>query len=184
MTKPNDRLAVAVVRAALDYDEAAGTFRWKHRASATAQWNGKFSGRPAGTINDRGYLIICLDGVDCRAHRLAWAIKTGQWPEGEIDHRDQNKANNRWDNLRPATHAQNNYNKGPQSNNKSGFKGVSYSRTARQWVAMIMANGEHIVVGKAPTAEEASVLYEDAARKYHGEFAGAMSRKDAINAHS
>lgn len=171
MTRARDDLSPAYVAAVLDYDPVSGDFRWRYRANASPQWNGRFAGKLAGTVNDRGYVIICIDGGDFRAHRLAWAIMTGGWPSNEIDHDNLDKGDNSWSNLRESTHGENNRNKPAQSNNSSGFKGVSYCKLTRQWIARIMVGGKYLVVGKAATPELAHQAYSAAALEHHGKFA-------------
>jgi len=53
----------------------------------------------------------------------------------------------------------------------SGFKGVTWRKNRRKWLAMIKVDGRQTYVGMFPTAEDAAYAYDDAARKYHGEFA-------------
>lgn len=176
MTKARDDLPVEYVRSALDYDPETGFLTWKFRADRAPQWNGKFVGRRAGTINDRGYVVVTINGPDFRGHRLAWAIMTGEWPDGEIDHENLIKSDNRWCNLRLATHAQNNHNKLAQWNNTSGFKGVSYSKTMKSWVARIMIDGRYKVLGYTSTPDAAHHLYATASDLHRNVFSNVGKR--------
>ena len=91
-------------------------------------------------------------------------------PHGVIvDHIDQNGLNNTRHNLRVCTRAENNYNKGKQKNNTSGFKGVSRDR--RKWCAVIWMNRTRKHLGFFSTPEEAARAYDAAARELHGDFA-------------
>jgi hypothetical protein len=93
---------------------------------------------------------------------------TGKFPEQEIDHIDGDGTNNRWENLREATRAQNNAN--CRGYNKCGIKGV-YQR-GPSWIAQISPNGgRSIHLGCFRTPEEAHAAYLAAAHKYFGEFA-------------
>ena len=87
------------------------------------------------------------------------------------DHKDLNKFNNQRFNLREATKSQNLRNRNAQSNNKSGFKGVSWCKVKRKWRATIYAGGKHINLGYFDDPEEAHEVYCKAAIKYFGEFA-------------
>lgn len=177
MTKPKDDLSVEYVRSALDYDPGTGALRWKHRSDKAPQWNGKFFGRVAGYINDRGYVIVAINAKDYRAHRLIWVIMTGEWPEDEIDHEDMIKSHNQWSNLRAATHVQNNQNKPAQSNNTSGFKGVSFCKASEKYVARAWINGKYPVLGRTDTPEAAAALYRRAVEQHRGEFANSDGRR-------
>lgn len=73
---------------------------------------------------DNGYLKISLCGRQYKGHRLAFLYMTGTMPE-VIDHIDGNPSNNRWDNLREASVAENQYNAKVRKDNVTGVKGVS-----------------------------------------------------------
>ena len=102
-----------------------------------------------------------------RMHRLIMDAPTGVL----VDHRDGNGLNNQRSNLRLGTNAQNLRNRGAQSNNASGVKGVSWYAPTRKWKAKIGVNGKDIRLGHFATAAEAGAAYDRAAIKYHGEFA-------------
>jgi hypothetical protein len=137
-----------------------------------------FNGGNAGDIvrpctDKDGYLRVQLTlfGVKHRIclHHVVWALSTGSWPAVELDHRDLNRTNCAFGNLREATHAQNNQNVGPYRNNKLGFKGVTVKRN--RFAARIRANGVDHSLGSFTTAAAASEAYKAAALKLHGEFA-------------
>jgi len=86
------------------------------------------------------------------------------------DHKDGDGLNCRRNNLREATPSQNTQNSRLRTDNKTGFKGVSWSPSRRGYLAKIRANGERHVLGLFRTAEEASAAYERAAESLHGEF--------------
>ncbi len=96
-------------------------------------------------------------------------------PEGlQIDHKDNNKSNNRKSNLRLATNTQNQQNRPVQKNNTTGFKGVtedSKGRIKGRWKAKIGYNNRKFVVGRFNTAHEAAQGYDFAARRLFGAFA-------------
>ena len=73
--------------------------------------------------------------------------------------------------MRLATHAENNRNRGRQNNNTSGYRGVYWSKGAEKWQVGIKVNGKVIHLGLFLDPEAAARAYDDAARKYHGEFA-------------
>jgi hypothetical protein len=131
------------------------------------------AGSIAGTIHPKGYVQIQIEGRLYKAHRLAWLYMTGGWPASLIDHRDLCPANNAWGNLREATRSQNGANKGKNSNNKSGFKGVHYDAQKGKWVAQIQTPGRKQYLGCFPTAELAHAAYAAAAVEAFGQFARA-----------
>lgn len=91
-------------------------------------------------------------------------------PDGmECDHIDRDTLNNLPENLRNCTTAQNQHNSRKQINNTSGFKGVFANRN--KWRGMIGVGGKLVSLGTYPTPEEAAHAYDEAAKKYHGEFA-------------
>jgi HNH endonuclease/AP2 domain len=120
-----------------------------------------------------GYLRISIDGRRYRAHRLAWFYMTGSWPPHEIDHINGVRDDNRFSNLRLATHAQNHQNKGLSTTNTSGLKGASWHGRSRKWRARIVAGGRQISLGYFSTPEDAHASYCTAALEYFSEFARA-----------
>lgn len=87
-----------------------------------------------------------------------------------VDHIDGDTLNNRKSNLRAATSAENCRNRGPQSNNKTGFKGVYLSGDGK-YVARIRANRKAYHLGEFMDAQSAHAAYCVAAADLHGEFA-------------
>lgn len=89
----------------------------------------------------------------------------------QVDHRNGNGLDNRRRNLRPATSRQNAWNRGPQSNNVVGLKGVTRITKTGRYRASIRVNGRQRHLGCFATAEEAARAYDKAARFHFGEFA-------------
>ena len=89
----------------------------------------------------------------------------------ETDHVDQNKLNNQIANLRPATIRQNQGNRMALANNTSGFKGVSWNKQSQRWRTVIRVNYRPVHIGYFDDKYEAARAYNEAATKYHGEFA-------------
>ena len=149
------------VRELLVYDLETGDFvRRVTQGSARA-------GAAAGTLDSKGYVRIRVDGRKYAAHRLAWLWMKGKWPVGQIDHRNHIRCDNRFDNLRNATHGQNKAN--AQGWAASGFKGVI--KRGNRWVAQITHNGPTRYLGLFKTPEEAHAAYCQAAAKLFGDFA-------------
>ena len=75
------------------------------------------------------------------AHRVAWLIKTGEWPSQQIDHQDHQRANNCWSNLRAASHAENGRNQSARRGRTHAPMGVAQRRDTGKWSARIRING-------------------------------------------
>lgn len=109
-----------------------------------------------------------------RIHRLMGMAFLDLKPEMEVDHIDGNPFNNHISNLRIATRSQNCYNQRRERvAGFSGFKGVWFYKYSKrkQWYAGIQVNNKKISLGYYETKEEAAKAYDNAAKKYFGEFA-------------
>jgi len=157
------------LKALIHYNPETGLITWLRRPNRP-QWSGRWEGREAGALNDKGYLKVTIDGVHWPATHLIWLYMTGEWPKHQIDHIDNRKLNNRWNNLRLATNSQNNMNKGLRSDNSSGHKGVHWDSWKGKWKAEIYVSGKKISLGVYVDKEEAAKAYTEASLKYHGEF--------------
>jgi len=89
----------------------------------------------------------------------------------QVDHINGDTLDNRRENLRLATHAQNQQNRKVRSDSKSGYKGVWYRSDTGKWCAEIKANRKRYCLGSFGTPEDAYKAYCDAAKELHGEFA-------------
>lgn len=87
------------------------------------------------------------------------------------DHINGNTFDNRRLNLRVATKGQNNQNKAIHKNNRTGYKGCTYSKRRRKWVAQISLGGKSHYIGRFNTPEEAHAAYCAKAKELFGEFA-------------
>lgn len=128
-----------------------------------------------GTTRFDGYVFIRVDGVVYPAHRLAWLWMTGVWPQEEIDHANGNPSDNSWENLREATHGENQQNgqRVYRSNFRSGICGVYYkNRGKKRWEAILWKDKKAIYLGRFATKEEAGIARREGELLYHGEFAG------------
>jgi hypothetical protein len=149
------------LRTALAYDANLGTFTWIIRPSKAVK-----IGYIAGTLDDKGYVLIGVNKHVYKAHRLAWLYVTGEWPNGLIDHIDGNKSNNSFTNLRVVNESGNSQNvRRPNKRNKSGFMGVIFFQN--KWRANITHAGKTHWLGDFSTPEEAHKKYIEAKRKFH-----------------
>jgi hypothetical protein len=126
-------------------------------------------GKVAGGLNhDHGYWCITIDGIKYLGHRLAVLYMTGEWPRFGVSHRDLNRSNNAWTNLRSATKRQTARHR--KASNQLGIKGVRMTPCGN-FRANIYVNKRNLNLGTYATAEAASQAYADAALEHFGEFA-------------
>lgn len=143
------------LRELLDYDPLTGLFRWRvaRPGRGAKDWF-------AGTQHGSGYLVICVDRVNYRAHRLAWLHATGEWPTQTIDHRNRQRADNRLDNLRDVSQ---------QANNENQDGSVERRETKRgtRWRARICRDGRLVTVGTFETEAAAEAARVAAKGRLH-----------------
>lgn len=154
------------VRELLDYNPLTGVFT---RKVSTGGRYGSAIGSVAGMLSrESGYILISLESLQYRAHRLAWLYMTGVWPSGDIDHMDGARANNKWANLRDVDKTVNAQNKRKaQSNSKTGLLGACWATRDRTYIARIKVDGKYKTLGYFETAEEAHGAYVTAKRQLH-----------------
>lgn len=153
-------LSYEQVAACLSYDPATGCLTHKRAAHLRP------FGSVAGRKDIRGYLRVRVLGQELKAHRLAWLLHYGTWPDAEVDHINGDPADNRIENLRCVDVYGNSQNRRkPQRNNKTGFLGVC--RSASGFIAQIKAKGVHVRKGPFATPEEAHAVYLTLKRSLH-----------------
>jgi len=154
MRKPRRTIAPFTpdfLRNVLHYDDKTGEFKW---LSGRSDKIGKIAGYDGKGTNR--YHMIGIDRNDYTTSNLAWFYMTGEWPLHEVDHINRNKLDNRWNNLRLATHSNNSTN--CVRKKKSGLpRGVVLSRGLYQ--SQIMINKKCIWLGRFNTIEEAHQAY-------------------------
>lgn len=124
-------LSVEMARELLEYKN--GNLYWR------VSRGGMMAGSKAGSKTVRKYIVINLNNRQYFIHRVIWLIVFGEWPNGFVDHIDQNRSNNKIENLRVVSHQENFRNQRLPSNNTSGAMGV-YLHKSGKWVASIRNN--------------------------------------------
>lgn len=159
------KLDVERARELLKYDPLTGWLTWRTGGGR------KVVGSRAGhRRRSDGYRVIRVDGVLYGEHRVIWLLVTGSWPESEIDHINLCHGDNTWLNLRPATDSGQNGNQALRVDNKSGFRGVSWSRKAGKWAAQILRDGRKKFLGYFDDPSAAYAVYKMHAINHFGEF--------------
>ena len=146
-----------VVRALFDYDESTGVFTAKVRRAVRVK-----AGQVVGSRNRSGYLTTSIAGKNRYLHRLAWLIVYGVLPDGEIDHINGNKADNRLKNLRVVSPSENNKNAKMPSDNKSGVIGVHWDAAREKWAVEIRSSNNKYRLGRYSDFDQAVAVRKSA----------------------
>ena len=147
-------------------DDTNGMLYWKERKAKHTEIGGI-----VGKVNPKGYLVFHFDGVITRVHRIIYKMYYGIEPEGELDHIDGNKLNNKPENLRLASRYQNNQNIKKQKNSTSGHKNVYWKEANKKWAVTISAFGKKYHFGYYLNIENAAEVAVKQRKILHGEFA-------------
>lgn len=175
---------VELLRKLLEYDPAAGTLKYQVRTDGSfmpdgtgrhsrenklARWNGRFAGKVACSRSGggNGYLVTKLFCEQYKAHRLVWLMHYGEEPDGQIDHINGDRTDNRINNLRVVGYDENSHNRALPRNNISGAHGVRME--GQKWAAVIRRNGRIVRLGTFATRGEAIKARRAAERElgYH-----------------
>jgi len=151
------------LRELLVYDPEAGVMTRRVRVGCAA------AGSPFGTRDGNGYLVGSVGNRLYRLHRLAWLYMTGEWPQGEVDHINGDRADNRWANLRDVSKAENmqNIKRARRDNCATGLLGASLDKRDGRYKAKIGVGGKQKHLGCFATAQEAHEAYLAAKRQLH-----------------
>lgn len=158
-------LTQARLKEIIHYDPDTGYFTW-----LVSNSNRTPVGSCAGSRRRR-YAQITVDKIRYQAHRLAFLYMTGSFPPAEADHINRDPTDNRWSNLRAATSHENKLNRRIQSNNKSGYRGVSWYAPGNKWRVRGTINRREIALGYYDQLEEAAAVARRWRAENHGEFA-------------
>lgn len=148
-----DLISAERLRELFDYDPDTGIFK---RRSGHGRKNSK-SGM-VGHLASNGYIQMYVDGVNTRAHRLAWLYVYGVHPSGAIDHINGDRSDNRIDNLREATSVINSQNMTLKPERNKHFATGVYECKGK-FRAEIMANNTRYQLGIYDSPTEAAAAY-------------------------
>lgn len=148
------------IRENLKYDPETGHLWWtKPRPKVNLD-------RPAGSYSKSSYIHVettLVNGkrLQYKAHQLAWFLYYGE-DAGLLDHIDNDRTNNKIENLRPATYQANSLNRKPHGRSK--YKGVF--KAHNRWRARIQVRGLHANLGSFETEEEAAMAFDKKCEEY------------------
>jgi hypothetical protein len=142
-----------------------GQLFWKKTTSKRS-----IAGNLAGYLTKRGYWRVSINYKHYYTHRIVFLMFHGHLPK-LLDHIDGNPLNNKIENLRAATSAENVRNSKLRNTNKSGIKGVCWDKQHKKWSVTIMVSGKNYRIGRFKDLELAQLAIEEARNKYHKEFA-------------
>ena len=124
----------------LSYDPESGLLTWRKREWVDSRGRSrafKFGGKVAGSVRSDGKAVVGIHGALHLAHRVIWKMVHGEEPDC-VDHINGDCSDNRLENLRNVSQAENNRNVARRSDNTSGVGGVSYQADRRAWRAYLM----------------------------------------------
>jgi len=129
--------------------------------------SGVKQGKISGSLSNEGYLVTSVDQKLYKCHRLAWLYMTGEWPQGQIDHINGIRSDNRFENLRDVAKQINleNQRKAQRRNKSTGVLGTF--KNGAKFAARITHNHTKNYLGTFNTIEEASAAYVAAKRMFH-----------------
>lgn len=159
-----EKISIDTLKRKLKYDPSTGIF------TRNCVMTGSSIGDICGTEKEDGYVLISIDRVLYRAHRLAWLYCYGRWPDGDIDHINRIRSDNRISNLREANRSENLCNSSRRSDNKTGIRGVSFNRKNKNYTVRIQKNGKILTrhgVSNIGTARDIAQMF---AKELHGDF--------------
>lgn len=146
---PNTEDVLMKLKETFHYDPDTGLFtRLVDSGSAK-------KGDVIGNPENSDYVRIRVGVHGFMAHRLAWLYMTGDWPSGVIDHKDLNRSNNKWENLRDVSGYVNQRNMPLRKANTSGFSGVNWDKQNEKWHVTFRIDGKPVSLGRFKDKEEA-----------------------------
>lgn len=145
----------------VSYDPETGIFRWRRKD------HGRRSNECGSINNQTGYVYLCINRKRLLGHRAAWLYVKGSSPEGQIDHINGCKTDNRISNLRDVSRSTNQQNRRKAGKgNKCGLLGA-HSTAEGKFTSRIVVGKDRVYLGYFDTAEQAHEAYIKAKRQYH-----------------
>ena len=142
-------------------------FEYREDGSLVRRTTGK---NAACKLGKHRYLRVVVDNKAVALHRVIYLYHHGVLPN-VIDHADNDRTNNRIENLRAASQQQNCLNRSRHSNSKSPFKNVYWNKAANKWSVQVNIHGKRQYLGVFEDIELADLVALEARNKFHGTYA-------------
>ena len=124
------------------------------------------NGIPQTRCRRKGYIRVCINKKMYTATHIIWKLVTGEFPDGEIDHINRVRDDNRWENLRLTDRSGNTHNTNLRKDNTSGLKGVHPdTKWDFRWRASIQINNKRVHLGSFTTLLDAAAARKSAENK-------------------
>lgn len=166
MIPPQERL-----KELIDYDPESGKATWRVRPVTRPHdktWNACFAGKQIGGSAKTEYYWISIADNNYLLHRVIYKWMTGEEP-AVIDHKDLNKKNNCWNNLRAATQSENRCNAPTGKSVKSGVKGL-FLTTSGKWQGKVTFKKVNYWTTRFEIKEDAIEALDKLRASIHGDF--------------
>lgn len=156
------------LRELLHYEPDTGVLTWKPRGRGMfpsdrswKMWNTRYAGKRAGSVkvNASGYVCrrIKVAGRDLYEHRVAFMLNSDRPMPDEIDHKNRDATDNRWENLQESSRSENSRNVSMRADNTSGVTGVHWRQSEAKWSACCMLKGARHYLGLFSGLDEAAM---------------------------
>jgi hypothetical protein len=155
---------LCVINDLINYDSETGIFTWKKDRRNSIK-----KGDTLKQVDSKGYPRVKIDGERYLLHRIAYYLYYGEEPEF-IDHINNNRSDNRIDNLRACTLSQNGFNVGLSPKSTTGVKGVTWSKASKKYQCTLKVKGKSYYFGMYDDLELAELVAMEARNKFHGSF--------------
>jgi len=125
---------------------------------------------PVGSDNGRGYRHVSVKNKNFYVHRVIFFLCHGRWPKDQVDHINRDNNDNRIENLRECTRAENHRNRA-DTKGRSLPRNVSIDKSTGRYKVQLTKNYKKMLFGCYPNVELAELVAKEAREKYYGEFA-------------
>lgn len=154
----------------MDYAEASAFFSYDPTTGELRRIARNHKAGKLGLVtskDSKGYLVVVHKGRAYKGHRVAWLLATGEIPEGIVDHKNRDRADNRWVNLRLVSAAGNSQNCKVRADSASGVTGVVFLEHCKRWYSYLNLGGRRLNLGYYSSVDQAISARKAAELVYH-----------------